>query len=254
MYIYKTTIKYTYMYVCTVTSTLLCIFWPCLYFTCTNTCVTVKPCPLPLPQPKPDQMVPGAKDIKVLCADSPEEFHSWYAGIRLAKHGHALYDNYYRAHVKQFKLEEAEKEDHESGLEKRAYTLTGMRLEKHLDKKREMYQKEKEAKEAQENMFRTGSFAVNKDEQEGQATPPVLPRVPPKPSPKPVKSGDPPMHYPPPNQPAPPTPISPPVVPPGGGEEQVVRFQDLTHYPWYHGAIPRDEAVRRLEQMGGIDG
>ena len=201
-------------------------------------------------------MVPGAKDIKVLCADSAEEFHSWYAGIRLAKHGHALYDNYYRAHVKQFKLEEAEKDDQESGqesgLEKRAYTLTGMRLEKHLDKKREMYQKEKEAREAQESMFRTGSF-LGKEEQEGQATPPGIPRVPPKPSPKPIKSGDPPKHYPPPNQPAPPTPMSPPVVP-QGGEEQVVRFQDLTHYPWYHGAIPRDEAVRRLEQMGGIDG
>lgn len=31
-------------------------------------------------------------------------------------------------------------------------------------------------------------------------------------------------------------------------------LQPLTQFPWYHGAIPRDEAVRRLEQMGCRDG
>ena len=192
-------------------------------------------------------MVPGAKEIKVLCADSPEEFLSWYAGIRLAKHGHSLYDNYYKAHVKQFKLEEAEKPDKDTGLEQRAYTLTGMRLEKHLDKKREMYQKEKEAREAQENMFRTASVAKPEDQQEHPS--PGVPRVPPKPSPKPNKTGEP-KHYPAPTQPAPPTPASPPVAP----DPNVSRFENLSHYPWYHGAIPRDEAIRRLEQMGGTDG
>ena len=194
-------------------------------------------------------MVPGAKEIKVFCADSADEMLSWYAGIRLAKHGHALYDNYYKAHVKQFKLEEAEKTDKDvaTGLEQRAYTLTGMRLEKHLDKKREMYQKEKEAKEAQENMFRTGSFLKTDDQQQSS---PSVPRVPPKPSPKPTKPTGEPKHYPPPTQPAPPTPATPPAV----QDEQVSRFENLSHYPWYHGAIPRDEAVRRLEQMGGSDG
>lgn len=29
---------------------------------------------------------------------------------------------------------------------------------------------------------------------------------------------------------------------------------DLYEFPWYHGAIPRDEAIRRLESMGGFDG
>ncbi len=197
-------------------------------------------------------MVPGAKEIKVLCADNEDEFLSWYAGIRLAKHGHSLYNNYYKAHVKQFKLEEAEKTDDtnqdQTTMEQRAYTLTGMRLEKHLDKKREVYQKEKEAREAQENIFRTGSFVVKDDQQSS----PGVPRVPPKPSPKPPKSSGEPKHYPPPTQPAPPTPMSPPV----GHDDQgsVSSFENLSHYPWYHGAIPRDEAIRRLEQMGGTDG
>jgi hypothetical protein len=28
----------------------------------------------------------------------------------------------------------------------------------------------------------------------------------------------------------------------------------MFEFPWYHGAIPRDEAIRRLESMGGFDG
>ena len=194
-------------------------------------------------------MTPGAKDIKVLCAESEDDFISWYAGIRLAKHGHSLYDNYYKAHVKQFKLEETDKVTGESTLEQKAYTLTGMRLEKHLDKKREMYQREKEAKEAQETMFRTASFMKNEDPQQFSSG---GPRVPPKPLPKPSKTTGEPQHYPPPTQPAPPTPTSPPVTP--QGEPSVTRFENLSQYPWYHGAIPRDEAVRRLEQMGATDG
>ena len=29
---------------------------------------------------------------------------------------------------------------------------------------------------------------------------------------------------------------------------------EMFEFPWYHGAIPRDEAIRRLESMGGFDG
>ena len=201
-------------------------------------------------------MVPGVREIKVLCAESEEDFISWYAGIRLAKNGHTLYDNYYKAHVKQFKLEDAETT--ESMFEQKAYSLTGMRLEKHLDKKRELYQREKEAREAQEFMFRTPN---TRDEEEEQVT--ESPRVPPKPLPKPLPkpqkmtTGDP-HHYPPPSQPAPPTPKSPPVMtqPQRHQEDRPVTppLDDMSQFSWYHGAIPREEAVRRLEQIGGRDG
>ena len=92
------------------------------------------PCVL---QPRPDQVVPGSKDIKVFCSESPDEFLSWYAGIRLAMNGQKLYDNYYNAHVKQFRLEDAE--SNMSQAEEKATLLTGRRLDKQLDKKREHY-------------------------------------------------------------------------------------------------------------------
>ena len=179
-------------------------------------------------------MVPGAKDIKVFCSDSVDEYISWYAGIRLAKHGHALYDNYYKAHLKQFKLEGTEEgqqaEQVQQTIEERAYTLSGMRLEKHLDKKREVYQKEKEAREAQENLIRRNTWADPGASEEPAEVPP---KAPPKVAPRPQRSYDEPPQQPPPPEP---------------------RLDDLTRYPWYHGAIPREEAVRRLEQMGSRDG
>lgn len=74
-----------------------------------------------------------------MCSESEEEFLSWYAGIRLAKSGQKLYDNYYNAQLKQIQLEEVE-----SGstphLQERAYQLSGQRLGKHLEKRREYYQ------------------------------------------------------------------------------------------------------------------
>lgn len=181
-------------------------------------------------------MVPGAKDIKVLCTETAEEYVSWFAGIRLAKHGHALYDNYYKAHLKQFKLEGADETHHldiQQTIEERAYTLSGMRLEKHLDKKREVYQKEKEAREVQENLIRHNTWDPGTQNEDQPLE--VPPKAPPKVSPKPrqsVPQDEPPQHPPPPEP----------------------KLDDLTRYPWYHGAIPREEAVRRLEQMGGRDG
>ena len=148
-------------------------------------------------QPKPSQlqMVPGAKDIKVVCAENDEQFRSWYAGIRLATHGKQLYDNYYKAHVKQFKLEEAGGE--ESQFEQRMHSISGYRLEKHLDKKREAYQKEREARETQQQMLR-GPRLPDQDDgsdaSEGtprhtpEPSPQPLPRAAPKPAPKPSRN------------------------------------------------------------------
>ena len=139
-------------------------------------------------------MVPGAKDIKVVCADSDEQFLSWYAGIRLATHGKQLYDNYYKAHVKQFKLEDAEGEV--AHIEQRMHSISGYRLEKHLDKKREAYQKEQEARETQQQMLR-GPPQPDQDDgsdahsSEGSRTPepsPHLPKVAPKPAAKPSRN------------------------------------------------------------------
>lgn len=188
-------------------------------------------------------MVPGSKDIKVLCADSEEEFISWYAGCRLAKYGHALYDNYYKAHIKQFKLEDAEQQADRSA-EERAYSLTGMRLEKHLEKKREEYQREKEAREAQEMMFKQVPDHPSVEDSSPQVQHrESSPHVPPKPAPKPAPKPSPRMAE-----------HRPPVEQPPPQEQEVVMLDSLSHYPWYHGSIPRDEAIRRLEQAGPRDG
>jgi amyloid beta A4 precursor protein-binding family B protein 1-interacting protein len=185
-------------------------------------------------RPKPDQVVPGAKDIKVLCAESEEDFLSWFGGCRLAKYGHTLYDNYYKAHIKQFKLEDAGQQS-DISAEQRAYSLSGMRLEKHLDKRREEYQREKEATKAQEMMFK--KVADQQDSDEG--SPSVPPKVAPKPKPKPTRQ----EHQP-----------SPPLNGGGRVQDDPVSIDDLSQYPWYHGSIPRDEAIRRLEQAGVKDG
>ena len=187
-------------------------------------------------------MVPGAKDIKVLCADSEEEFISWYAGCRLAKFGHVLYDNYYKAHIKQFKLEDPETTGGRTA-EERAYSLTGMRLEKHLDKRREEYQREKEAKVAQEMMFKHVGGEDNPQESSPQVPPKTAPKpkVAPKPAPKPSHTH-------------PDDDVPPPIPPHPLDENEGVVLDSLSQYPWYHGSIPRDEAIRRLEQAGSRDG
>lgn len=199
-------------------------------------------------------MVPGAKDIKVLCAESEDEFISWFAGCRLAKYGHTLYDNYYKAHIKQFKLEDAETQMSGTSAEQRAYSLSGMRLEKHLDKKREEYQREKEAKEAQGMMFKQVVHEQENDD-DNEETP--SPHVPPKPAPKPAQKPGPkpapkPAPKPSPQQQSFEHPV-PPVVPPVE-ENDAPPLDSLSQYPWYHGSIPREEAIRRLEQSGARDG
>ena len=57
-------------------------------------------------QPLPRQFVPGPKDIKVLCSDDEATALSWTAGIRLAKYGLQLRDNFHKAKLTQFKLED----------------------------------------------------------------------------------------------------------------------------------------------------
>ena len=52
--------------------------------------------------------------------------------------GQKLYDNYYNAHLKQIQLEEVEAALPQ--LQERAYQLSGQRLGKHLEKRREYYQ------------------------------------------------------------------------------------------------------------------
>ena len=85
-----------------------------------------------------------------------------------------------------------------------------------------------------------------------QASPAYNPYPPPTqaapPSPKQAQ------RHPSPQQPAPlpPQPVDPPMAPPptspGGDKEALFAFA------WYHGSIPRDEALRRLEGVGGFDG
>ena len=58
-------------------------------------------CPQPIPRP----FIPGPKDIKVLCADDEGTALSWTVGIRLAKYGLQLRDNYHKAKLTQFKPE-----------------------------------------------------------------------------------------------------------------------------------------------------
>lgn len=57
-------------------------------------------------QPCPKAVLPSIKDIKVLCCDDEPTALSWTAGIRLAKYGLQLRDNYHKAKMTQFKLEE----------------------------------------------------------------------------------------------------------------------------------------------------
>ena len=68
-----------------------------MYYTCSTHTHT---------QPLSKTFVPGPKDIKVLCADDEPTALSWTAGIRLAKYGLQLRDNFHKAKMTQFKLED----------------------------------------------------------------------------------------------------------------------------------------------------
>jgi len=52
------------------------------------------------------QEPPHVKEIKVLCCDEEQLAISWTAGIRLAKYGLQLRDNFHKAKLTQFKLED----------------------------------------------------------------------------------------------------------------------------------------------------
>ncbi len=56
-----------------------------------------------------------------------------------------------------------------------------------------------------------------------------------------------------PQQPAPiaPQQVAPPMVPPSATTPDK---EALFAFAWYHGSIPRDEALHRLEEVGGYDG
>ena len=57
-------------------------------------------------QPIPKAVVPQPKDIKVICCDDEQTALSWTAGVRLAKYGLQLRDNFHKAKMTQFKLED----------------------------------------------------------------------------------------------------------------------------------------------------
>lgn len=63
-------------------------------------------CTYTLHQPIPKAVVPLPKDIKVICCDDEQTALSWTAGIRLAKYGLQLRDNFHKAKMTQFKLED----------------------------------------------------------------------------------------------------------------------------------------------------
>ena len=64
--------------------------------------------------------------------------------------------------------------------------------------------------------------------------------------------------YPPPSQPAPPPRTSPDIPQSPSPQQQDDRStpdkEALFSFAWYHGSIPRDEAVARLTALGGFDG
>lgn len=341
------------------------------------TCVSK---PFPPFQPNPKAIVPSIKDIKVLCCDDEPTALSWTAGIRLAKYGLQLRDNFHKAKLTQFKLEdlnapEGEKRTVEVSsfyqflclllhslstgkwcrlVQNRASKLVGLRLEKHLEKLREQYKVQKEEEETKRQFYHSPGTArregVDGSESSGdgqldasmemsthseqtpepspasqqrspeappqpvhevqlpQAAAPVhtspahkvapighkvfppepapKPKVPPQvaprpsarskpdgvtqdetpptaaynPYPAPVQAAPPSPReavverFPSPQQPAPPPPqvqpVAAPVAPPGTSPDKEALFA----FAWYHGSIPRDEALHRLEGVGGFDG
>lgn len=285
-------------------------------------------------RPIPKAVVPLPKDIKVICCDDEQTALSWTAGIRLAKYGLQLRDNFHKAKMTQFKLEDlAAPEGVQPNADKRASKLIGFRLDKHLDKVREQYKQQKEEEELRRKLYNSPHLLrPDGDEREGSTdlsvgsvgtsdhtgeepsphgSPSMTPKVPPQVAPKPNKptpapkpsrettpqtvvssngvvdepiifqqqqQGGPYNPYPAPTQPAPPPHVSPEpghvVQPPQPAPRRTTPSQQppasqprskspatpspdkeaLFVFAWYHGAIPRDEAVRRLEGVGGYDG
>lgn len=260
-------------------------------------------------QPLPRQFVPGPKDIKVLCSDEESVALSWTAGVRLAKYGLQLRDNFHKAKMTQFKLEDLAAGDgsspsaevsphtrsppltHIAPTQNRASKLVGMRLDKHLDKLRAQYEAQKQEEEDKKNFFRSSPNASQRSETdqgddnsqiELSSTPPSGPSIesspahvhrdttpvapvvreaPPQPAPKPQRTHEaPPVPperqtpynpYPAPTGPPPPR-MSPDIQTPV--ERLTPDKEALFSFAWYHGTIPRDEAVVRLTSMGGFDG
>lgn len=284
-------------------------------------------------RPLPRQFVPGPKDIKVLCADDESVALSWTAGIRLAKYGLQLRDNFHKAKMTQFKLEDLAAGDTASpSAENRASKLVGLRLEKHLDKLRAQYEAQKQEEEDKKNFFQSSPNASQRSETTdqtgdsqidvsftppsqsslqpspepqrrasplspaGQSSLPLAREPPPQPAPKPAarprreeqhQNGNippaskgieleqprsyppapPERRYPPPEQPAPYNPYPPPQQQPtppprespdlhhGTMPDRLTPDKEaLFSFAWYHGTIPRDEAVARLSALGGFDG
>ena len=60
---------------------------------------------------KPSRTAAAGKDVKVFCAENSQLLKVWMAGIRMAKHGIQLYNDYRSAFVTQFKLAEPDSPD-----------------------------------------------------------------------------------------------------------------------------------------------
>ncbi len=174
-------------------------------------------------------------------------------------------------------------------VQNRASKLVGLRLEKHLDKLRTQYEVQKQEEEDKKNFFRSSPNASQRSDQIGDSqielstTPPSGPSVeaspahahssdttpvavvvvPPPTAPKPLRSieaASPPVPperqipynpYPAPTGPPPPR-VSPDIQTPM--ERLTPDKEALFSFAWYHGTIPRDEAVVRLNSLGGFDG
>ena len=92
------------------------------------------------PQPIPRQFVPNPKDIKVLCCEEEATALSWTAGIRLAKYGLQLRDNFHKAKMTQFKLEDLTAPD---GAKPKAEVRTTLILSRTQSSRWELYKEQK---------------------------------------------------------------------------------------------------------------
>ena len=92
------------------------------------------------PQPIPRQFVPNPKDIKVLCCEEEATALSWTAGIRLAKYGLQLRDNFHKAKMTQFKLEDLTAPD---GAKPKAEVRTTLILSRTQSSCWELYKEQK---------------------------------------------------------------------------------------------------------------
>jgi amyloid beta A4 precursor protein-binding family B protein 1-interacting protein len=64
------------------------------------------------------------KDVKVFCAETAQSLTTWMAGIRMAKYGISLYDDYKRAFLTQFRVEETEAPEKKSSVDSIALSAT----------------------------------------------------------------------------------------------------------------------------------